>query len=86
MDPVAAPFAKQIAFLLNQNDFARSMANIEAKVLFTFDAENRIRILDVESSNPGLKAFVAEKLDGRKVFVGQYLEGKRFILPIRIAF
>lgn len=80
-----APFAGQIEFLLSQNAFESGQADLTAKILFTFDASNRIRILEVESQNPGLESFVVEKLEGRKVYVDQSLEGKRFVLPIRIA-
>ena len=79
-----APFLKQIAFLLNQNDLSPDRGEIKAKVLFTFDAENRIQILDVESGHEELAKFITSHLDGRKVYVDESLAGKRFVLPLRV--
>lgn len=79
------PFVKQIEFLLNQNDISPDEGALKAKVLFTFDAENRIQVLDVESGHEALASFIAKQLDGRKVYVDKALEGKRYVLPLRIA-
>ena len=80
-----APFARQIEFLLLQDNPDIDVANLRASILFTFDSENRIRVIEVACEDEHLVAYVREKLDGRKVFWAEPLEGQRFVLPVRIA-
>ncbi|SFR50756.1 hypothetical protein SAMN04490243_2411 [Robiginitalea myxolifaciens] len=77
-------FLKQIQFLLNQNDISPDAGTLTAKVLFTFDDENRIEVIAVESGHEDLAAFINSQMDGRKVFVDESLQGKRYVLPLRI--
>ena len=83
--PAKNPFVKQIEFLLNQNDISPDEGELKAKVLFTFDAENRIQILEVESGHEDFAEFISTHLDGQRVYVDESLAGKRYVLPLRIA-
>ena len=79
-----APFTKQLIFLLSQDGFESTNGELQAKVLLTFDAENRIEILEIESEDQALSDFIRQQLEGSKIYVDQSLRGRRYVLPLRV--
>ncbi|WP_298501494.1 hypothetical protein [uncultured Maribacter sp.] len=74
----------QISKLLTANVLTESEVNATAQVRFTINKNREIVVLSVDTNNSNIESFVKGRLNYKKVALAQYVEGRLYIVPVRI--
>ena len=74
----------QITEILEDSRIRVQDKDLTAMVLFTFNEEDEIIVLKVESDYPNLEHFIKTRLNYKKIDLAKEQQGKKYVLPVRI--
>ena len=76
--------SEQLQEILSENSIAIENSDLTARILFQFDGEGKIEILQVASESSEVKWFVHKKLSGKKIAIEDMTAGEVFVVDVRV--
>lgn len=77
---------KEVARLVADVELSKNgISNADVWINFTFDENNKIVVLDVDTENTYLKTFIKEKLNDQKVKVNSLVQNQEYNIKISFA-
>ncbi|MEX0289033.1 MAG: hypothetical protein AB3N14_07960 [Flavobacteriaceae bacterium] len=76
--------AIQVKELIGHESIEVKNEDLKAKILFTINEDKEIVVLAVEADTENMEHIIKNRLNYRKVTVSNWVEGKRYVLPVLV--
>jgi hypothetical protein len=80
----AKSLSYQIKDLIGKDAIKVGDQDLKGKILFTLNKDREIVVLSVEADTKQMEYFLKSRLNYKKVDVGNWKEGKKYLVPVLV--